>query len=80
VLALALECSDATVILDDALARRTAQSLGFRLTGTLGLLLDAKQSGLITALKPVLDVLQSLRFRLAPQTRSAVLRLAGESP
>jgi uncharacterized protein len=80
VFALALECSDATVILDDGLARRTAQSLGIRLTGTLGLLLDAKRAGLITTLSPVLDALQSLRFRLAPQTRSVVLRLAGESP
>ena len=68
------------MILDDALARKTAQYLGIRLTGTLGLLLDAKRSGLITSLTPVLDALQSLRFRLAPQTRSIVLRLAGESP
>ena len=80
VLTLALESGDAIVILDDALARKTAQSLGIRLTGTLGLLLDAKRSGLITSLTPVLDTLQSLRFRLAPQTRSVVLRLAGESP
>jgi predicted nucleic acid-binding protein len=80
VLALALECNDAIVILDDALARRAAQSLGIRLTGTLGLLLDAKRAGLITTLTPVLDTLQSLRFRLAPQTRALVLRIAGESP
>ena len=80
VLALALGCSDAVVILDDALARRAAQSLGLRLTGTVGLLLDAKRAGLITTITPVLDNLQSLRFRLLPQTRALVLRLAGESP
>jgi predicted nucleic acid-binding protein len=80
VLALALECNDAVVILDDAIARRAAQSFGIRLRGTVGLLLDAKRAGLITTITPVLDTLQSLRFRLSPQTRALVLRLAGESP
>ena len=79
VLALALECGDSVVILDDALARQAARSLGLRLTGTLGLLLDAKRAGLIVAITPVLDTLQSLRFRLAPQTRALVLRLAEET-
>jgi len=42
VLMLGLEMPDAIVVLDDALARRVAEMLGARLTGTLGLLLDAK--------------------------------------
>jgi predicted nucleic acid-binding protein len=80
VLMLALESPDAVVVLDDALARRVAQTLGIRLTGTLGLLLAAKRAGLIQAIRPILDQLQDLRFRLAPHTRAAVLRLAGEAP
>jgi uncharacterized protein len=80
VLMLALESTDAIVVLDNILARRMAQSLGLRLTGTLGLLLDAKRAGLVQAIKPFLDQLQSLRFRLAPHTRAAVLKLAGEEP
>lgn len=75
---LALEAPEAIVVLDDALARQLAEALGLRLTGTLGLLLDAKQAGLVPALAPLLDQLQALRFRLAPQTRTAVLKLAGE--
>ena len=55
-----------------------AEALGLRLTGTLGLLLDAKRAGLIPAVGPYLDRLQTLRFRLAPHTRVAVLELAGE--
>jgi predicted nucleic acid-binding protein len=78
VLALALELSDAVVILDDALARRMAEALGIRLTGTLGILLDAKRAGLIDTIMPWLDQLQVLRFRLHPATRTAVLKLAGE--
>lgn len=80
VLALALESPDAVVILDDGLARQVAETLGIRLTGTLGILLDAKRSGLVSAVAPLLGQLQSLCFRLAPRTRAAVLKLAGEAP
>jgi predicted nucleic acid-binding protein len=80
VLTLALETVDAVVILDDRLARQVAQVLGIPLTGTLGLLLDAKRAGLIAAVGPVLDSLQVLGFRIARQTRAAVLALAGETP
>lgn len=78
VLMLALESRKAVVVLDDALARRVAETLGLRLTGTLGLLLDAKRAGLIPAVGPLLDQLEALRFRVAPHTRAAVLKLAGE--
>jgi hypothetical protein len=79
VLMLALETPGAAVILDDMLARRVAESLNIRMTGTLGLLLDAKQAGLISQVRPLLDQLQTLRFRLAPATYQAVLKLADES-
>ena len=77
-LMLALESREATVVLDDALARRVAEALGLHFTGTLGLLLDAKRAGLIPAVGPLLDQLQALRFRVALHTRAAVLKLAGE--
>lgn len=78
VLLLALESHDAIVILDDLLARRVAQAMEIRLTGTLGLLLDAKKAGLVNAVSPLLERLQELRFRLAASTRVTILRLAGE--
>lgn len=78
VLMLALELDDAVVVLDDAFARRVAESLGLRRKGTLGLLLDAKRKGLIPAVIPLLNQLQELRFRLAPHTRLAILKMAGE--
>jgi predicted nucleic acid-binding protein len=80
VLMLALESHDAIAVLDDALAREAAETLDIRLTGTLGLLLDAKRAGLVAVISPLLDQLQALRFRLAPHTRAAVLKLAGEEP
>jgi predicted nucleic acid-binding protein len=79
VLALGTETPDSRVILDDALARRYARLLNLTLTGTLGVVLKAKETGLLPAVAPVLDRLQKLRFRMDPETRLAVLRLAGEA-
>jgi predicted nucleic acid-binding protein len=79
VLALGTETSDSLVILDDGLARQYARMLNLKLTGTLGVLLKAKAAGLLPALAPVLDRLQQLRFRTDPETRQAVLRMAGEA-
>jgi predicted nucleic acid-binding protein len=79
VLALGTETPDSVVILDDALARQYARVLNLTLTGTLGVLLKAKEVGLLPAVTPVLDRLEHLRFRVDPETRQAVLRLAGEA-
>ena len=79
VLALGTETPGSLVILDDALARQYARMLNLTLTGTLGVLLRAKEAGLLPALAPVLERLQQLRFRIDPETRQAVLRLAGEA-
>jgi len=79
VLALALEKPGSRVLLDDKLARRVARSLNIPLTGTLGILLLAKRGGHLSAVKPVMDRLDSLGFRLDRQTRAAVLKLAGEA-
>jgi predicted nucleic acid-binding protein len=78
VLALALEADHPLVVLDDALARRVARRLDLTLTGTLGLLLKAKQAGRIARLEPLLDRLETLNFRLDQATRVSVLSLAGE--
>lgn len=78
VLALALETPDSVWILDDLLARQVAKTLHLRITGTLGILIDDKRRGLISAVGPFLDRLQSFGFRLAPQTRAAVLNLVSE--
>ena len=78
-LALALETGDSVCVLDDALARRVASALQLRVTGTLGVLIDAKRAGLLSAIRPQLDQLHSLGFRLAAHTRATVLKMAGES-
>ncbi len=78
VLALGRELSDALLLLDDRDARRHAHALELEISGTLGVLLLAKERGILDAGRPVLDRLQALRFRLDARTRQSVLELAGE--
>jgi uncharacterized protein len=77
-LAIASESPAALVLLDDRDARRYAKKQGMDYTGTVGILILAKRAGHIPAVLPVLDRLESLRFRLDPEMRQEVLRLAGE--
>ena len=79
VLMLALELPGAIAVLDDGLARSVAEMLDLPMTGTLGLLLDAKRANLVPTVGPVLDQLEALRFRLASDTRATVLKMAGEA-
>lgn len=77
-LALALERPGAILITDDRLARQLAPKLRIPVTGTLGLLVRAKRAGHIGPVSPFVDRLDALGFRLDPDTRRAVLHLAGE--
>jgi predicted nucleic acid-binding protein len=52
-IALATELHPESVLLDDKLARQMARRLGVPVTGTLGVLLRAKQVGLIVELRPL---------------------------
>ncbi len=80
VLALALGKADPLVILDDAAARNQARLLGIYFTGTVGVLIKAKQTGLIPAIRPRLDQLDRAGFYLRPEVRAQVLELMGEAP
>ncbi len=66
------------IILDDRKAREVAQRLGVPVTGTVGLLLKAKQAGVVTTVRPLLDALAANQFRIAYGLRAEALRLAGE--
>jgi uncharacterized protein len=78
VLALAIARPGCLALLDDGQARRYAKMLGLTFTGTLGVLTRSKQRGLLDQVRPCLDQLQALGFRVAPTVREGVLRLAGE--
>jgi predicted nucleic acid-binding protein len=75
--ALAFELQEA-VILDDRPARRRARSLGLAVTGTAGVLVVAKQRGIVSVVHPLLDELRAAGLRLGDEAYQAVLEAAGE--
>jgi predicted nucleic acid-binding protein len=78
VLALAEERGAGLVIIDERKGRRYANRLGIPLTGTLGVLLLAKERGLVASLAPLLDELLEAGLHLDPSLVEQVLALAGE--
>jgi len=77
-MALALERREHIVLLDDALARRTAQAAGLEVWGTLRVLLEAKSAGLTSRIEPFVDELAKAGLWLSDDLRRRVLALAGE--
>lgn len=75
---LGLEAPDHLLVLDDRDARRHAVAAGLEVTGTLGILVLVKERGLLDSIRPALDRLQALRFRLRTETYRAALDLADE--
>jgi predicted nucleic acid-binding protein len=78
-IALALEKVEVLLILDDLKGRKEAEKLGFRITGTLGILFKAKKEGLITELKPYIEKLKAVGFRLSSKIEEEILRKSNEN-
>lgn len=75
---LAKERGARLVILDDLEARRYAERIGLPTKGTVGVLLDAKRSGFIPTIKPLLDVLLENGVHLGASLVNEALQEAGE--
>lgn len=78
-MALALENPDRVVLLDDLLARRTAQVAGLQVWGTLKVLLEAKSRGLIQQIEPYVAKLSDSGMWISAEVHQRILKLAGES-
>jgi predicted nucleic acid-binding protein len=77
-MALALENPDKILLLDDAMARRTAQAAGLKVWGCLKILLEAKSGGLIENVAIPLDRLIDSGMWVSTEVRQRILILAGE--
>lgn len=77
-IALALEIEDNIVILDDWKARKLADRLGLSVTGTLGVIIIAKKTGLIPSIKPYLNKIRETNFRISEELEQIALKEANE--
>lgn len=77
-LVLADEMDAGWILLDETKARLAAEFLGLDYIGTIGVLLLAKRKGKLTAIRPLLEELQSQKFRISEKVFRAVLNQAGE--
>ena len=78
VMILAHEMNADLLIIDDKAAKKTAKYLGFTVTGTLGVLLKAKKTGLIQEVCPLLQAIRESGFYLSRTVSNMVLLIAGE--
>ncbi len=78
VLVLAEEQSASLVLIDERKARRYAERLKLPLSGTLGVLLLAKENGVISSVSPLLKAIQEAGLYLREDLIGQVLKLAGE--
>lgn len=77
-IALSLEFSNPVLILDDKKARKTAEKLNVRYSGTFGLILKAKQIGKVKKIRPLIEKIKRTNFRFSEKLLQAVLNEAGE--
>lgn len=66
------------VIIDDNAAKKTAKYLGLTVTGTIGIILKAKERGIITEIHSVLEDMKRKGFYISSHLEQMILEQAGE--
>jgi predicted nucleic acid-binding protein len=77
-LVLAKEMEADIILLDEEKARKSAVLAGFKVIGLIGILIIAKQMGLIKNIKPYIETLQEKNFRISNKIVNKALKQAGE--
>lgn len=78
VMILAQEIDADVVIIDDNAAKKAAQYLGINVAGTMGILLKAKEEGVVSGVKQYIERLLDNDFYVSDAVIGFVLELAGE--
>ena len=77
--ALCFEHPDSLLIVDDSKARKEAGRLHIKFTGTLGILLLAKEKGYLNSIREILDKISTINFWLSKKLVNEILEKAGEN-
>ena len=78
-IALALELNADWLIIDEQLGRQISSQHNLKITGILGILIEAKRQGLIPLVKPMLDDLINIaRFWISTSLYNRILLIVGE--
>ncbi len=79
-IALALEINADLLLIDERRGRTEANRLGIRITGLLGVLVEAKQRSFIPAVRPLMDdLIATSEFRVSQALYNQILAMVGES-
>lgn len=68
------------LLIDDKKARMIAESLGVNCIGTIGLLIRAKQAGLLSSLKPIFEKLLDSQRYFSKNFLNSILKEMDENP
>ncbi|MCP4702760.1 MAG: DUF3368 domain-containing protein [Gammaproteobacteria bacterium] len=79
VITLGSRTEKSVMLMDDAAGRKAGQKLGLSIIGTGGLLLKAKQRGLIPQIHPLLFAMLEQGYWLSDELVSHIRRVAGET-
>lgn len=79
VIALALERQAKLVLIDELAGRKVAESLQLKVTGSVGLLIQAKQIGEIQAVEPLLTAMREAGIYFSQRFIDEVLRYVDEA-
>lgn len=74
----AMETSNAILIIDDLKGRKLASKMALNFMGTLGLLVKAKEYGVISAVKPYIEKIHATDFRVSSSLVNLILEKTGE--
>lgn len=77
-IALAEQLDARFLLIDEAAGRRIARRRGVSVTGVAGVLLSAKASRAVVAVRPIIKELSNAGYRLSARLVSSVLERAGE--